>query len=278
MVEHPDLTPGSVDRTRFDLVLADDFTGDSLDRERWIDHYLPHWTTPERSAARYSLDGDGVRLLIEADQPAWRPEDGELRVSNLQTGSFSGPAGSDTGQHRHRPDLRVRTPWPVRRLWAPSAGLVEVRLRASADPTCLTALWLVGLEQASPEQPGEICIAELFGNVVGPERSQVRLGIKAHHDPRLRSEMLDLALEIDATQEHCYGAEWDARGVRFYVDDLLVHQAHQSLDYPLHLMVDLFELPTGGERDVARYPKSAQISSVRGYEPHGQHLGGASGA
>jgi hypothetical protein len=256
----------TLDRAELDLVLSDDFTGDVLDPDRWIDHYLPHWTTAERSAARYDLDGDGLRLLIEADQPAWRPEDGRMRASNLQTGSFSGPTGSTIGQHRHREDLLVRSPQPLRRLWTPSSGLVEARVRASVDPTCLTAIWLVGLEAASPHESGEICVAELFGNVIGGARSQVRLGVKAHHDPRLRTEMVDLILDLDATEEHGYVAEWDSHQVRFSVDDVHVFTVDQGIDYPLQLMVDLFEFPVTDARDPASYPKSAGVRSVRGYE------------
>lgn len=32
-------------------------------------------------------------------------------------------------------------------------------------------------------------------------------------------------------------------------------------------MIDLFEFPTGANRDPADYPKSAQVHSVRGYRP-----------
>jgi hypothetical protein len=85
-------------------------------------------------------------------------------VSNLQTATFSGPAGSDRGTHRHRADLLVRTAQPTRRLFTPSEGLVEARLRATADPTVMLALWLVGVEEGGPEESGEICVAheELF--------------------------------------------------------------------------------------------------------------------
>jgi hypothetical protein len=251
---------------RFELVFADDFTGHTLDADRWIDHYLPHWTTPDRSAARYVLGDRGLWLLIEADQPAWRPEDGLMRVSNLQTGSFSGPLGSSRGQHRHRTDLRVRSPQPTRRLWTPSSGLVEATVRATGDPTCMLAIWLVGLEDTSPEHSGEVCIAELFGNAIGRESSQVRLGLKAHHDPHLRTQMVDLALDLDATEQHSYAAAWDEERVDFYVDETLVHSVVPGLGYPLQLMVDLFEFPTTEERDDADYPKSAQVVSVRGYQ------------
>ena len=74
-----------------EAVFVDDFDDESLDRARWVDHYLPHWTTPDRSRARYALTDDGLQLRIEADQLDWRPEDAPLRVSNIQTATFCGP-------------------------------------------------------------------------------------------------------------------------------------------------------------------------------------------
>src|SRR5690606_38174989 len=82
--------------------LSDDFAG-GPDPAFWVTGYLEHWTTAERAAARYSQAADGLLLRIDEDQPDWRPEDAPLRVSNLQTGSFSGPVGSTRGTHRHRP-------------------------------------------------------------------------------------------------------------------------------------------------------------------------------
>jgi hypothetical protein len=69
------------------FVFGDDFAAGAVDTARWIDHYLPHWTTWGLTA-HYALNERGLQLLIDADKPAWHPEDGELRVSNLQTGSF----------------------------------------------------------------------------------------------------------------------------------------------------------------------------------------------
>ncbi len=258
---------GRLDRSAFALVVDEDFTGPVLDTGLWYDHYLPHWTTPERSRARYALGADGLRLLVDADQPAWLPDDGGMRVSNLQTGTFSGPAGSGVGQMAHRPGLVVRSPQPTRRLWTPSAGLVEATLRASADPTCMLAVWLVGFRESAPEDCGEVCVVELYGDAVGPDRSRARLGVKAHQDPRLHEDVTDVWLDMDATRDHTYAAEWNRDRTRFYVDDVLVHTVDQGTDYPLQLMVDLFEFPTGPERDPSRYPKTALVRSVRGYRP-----------
>jgi hypothetical protein len=251
-----------LDRTRFALEFDEDFAGAALDPRRWVAHYLPQWTTPERSAARYELHPGRLRLRIDADQPAWRTDDGELRVSNLQTGTFSGPAGSALGQHRHRPDLAVVTAQPTRRLYTPSAGLAEAVMRASPDPACMLAFWLIGFEER-PEESGEICVAELFGRA----RSRVRMGVKAHHDPQLSTDMDELSLELDTTDWHSYAAEWTAERVRFYVDDRLVRTVEQGIGYPLQLMVDLFEFPDRPARDPAAYPKAAEVRAVRGYRP-----------
>lgn len=260
-----------LDRSALEPVFGDGFTGPALDPRRWVPHYLPQWTTPERSAARCHLGAEGLVLRIDADQPEWRPEDAGLRVSNVQTATWSGPVGSAQGTHRHRPDLRVRTAQPARRLWTPTAGAVEATVRASADPACMLAVWLVGTEERSPDDCGEVCVAELFGSALGPDRSRVRLGVKAHGDPRLHDDVVDLDLALDATAEHTYAATWDAERVRFFVDDELVRTVEQGLTYPLQLMVDLFELPAEGDeqrdlpRDPARYPKTAVVRSVRGH-------------
>ncbi len=267
LVETVRMTPdaGRLDRSAYTLVFSEDFTADALDERRWVPHYLPQWTTPERSAARYDLSPGLLRLRIDADQPAWRPEDGDLRVSNLQTGTFSGPPGSRLGTHRHRDDVSVRTPQPTQALFTPTGGLVEARLRATADPTAMLALWLVGFEQAGPEESGEICIAELYGHAVGPVRSTVRSGIKAHHDPRLRDDMADVALDLDATDWHTYAAAWTDRTTTVYVDDRPIRTVEQGIGYPLQLMVDLFEFPAGGPRDPAAYPKTGDVAAVRGW-------------
>jgi len=256
-----------LDRTHFELEFDEDFARAELDGDRWVAHYLPHWTTPERSAARYDLRPGRLRLRIDADQPAWRVEDGEMRVSNLQTGTFSGPAGSPVGQHRHRPDLTVATPQPARRLYTPSRGLAEAVMRASRDPTCMLAFWLVGFEEESPEASGEICVAELFGSAIGSDRCRVNVGVKAHGDPRLSWDMEEVELEIDATDWHSYAAEWTPERIRFFVDDRLVRTVEQRIDYPLQLMVDLFEFPESPSREAAAYPKTGEVKAVRGYRP-----------
>ena len=44
--------------------------------------------------------------------------------------------------------------------------------------------------------------AELYGDRIGPDGSSVRTGIKAHGYPRLREDMADVELPLDATGWH----------------------------------------------------------------------------
>ena len=88
----------TLDRSGFEVAFEDDFDRPTLDETRWLPHYLPHWSTPDRTATRYEIRDGVLRLLIEADHAPWCPElDGDLRVSSLQTGVFAGPVGSKVG-------------------------------------------------------------------------------------------------------------------------------------------------------------------------------------
>jgi hypothetical protein len=220
----------------------------------WIAHYLPHWTTPNRSAARYDASADGLRLRIDADQPDWRPEDAPMRVSNLQTGTYSGELGSHGGTHRHREDgLVVRTPTPTRLLWAPSAGRVDVKVSASRDQDCMLAAWLVGTEHQDDRAAAEICIFEID--------AASRTGVKAHGDPRLITDMVQVDLPFDATRPHTWTAIWGNGKTVIGCEGMVVRLLYQAPDYPLFLMLDLFEI--GDPR--GEYPKTATIHSVRGW-------------
>ena len=264
MTSTPDLT----DR-QWTPTFTETFVTADLDPTRWIPHYVPHWTTPERSAARYRLGTDGLELRIDADQPPWRPEEGELRISGIQSGTWSGPAGSSLGPHRHGPQpLVVRSPQASQGLFLPREGAMEATLKAELDHTTMLAFFLVGFEADSPDHSGEICVVELFGNAIGTESSELSLGIKAHHDPTLTDDMIRPTRALDATQWHTYRTKWNDAETRILVDGEQVFHAHQGVAYPMLPMLGLFEFPTSAERPPASYPKRGWVRDVRGFR-HG---------
>lgn len=171
----------------------------------------------------------------------------------------------------------VVTPQPTRRLYTPTGGLVEATLRVVPDPSIMLAFWLIGFEEASPEDSGEICVVELFGDSIGTSlmntslistgESELSIGVKAHHDPRLRTDMERVRIPLDATRWHRYAAAWDAEKIRFLVDHQLVRTVRQSITYPLQLMIDLFEFPRSPSRAASDYPKTGDVRRIRGYRP-----------
>ena len=255
------------ERRAYELEFEDLFEGDTLDERRWVPHYLPQWSSRERSAARYDVGGGCLRLLIEADQQPWCPElDGDVRVSSLQTGVFAGPVGSTIGQHRFHASAVVREAQENVRLYTPRYGLVEMRAQAIADPLTMVALWLIGYED-EPDRSAEICVCEIFGRDVGPEQAAVGMGVHPFGDPRIVDEFSREIVPTDARNFHVYAAEWTPERVSFFVDNEHVKTVHQSPSYPMQLMLGIYEFPAdaGGARSASDYPKQFTVDYVRGY-------------
>jgi hypothetical protein len=252
---------------RYELEFEETFGGDALDTSRWLPYYLPQWSSRERAAARYELRDGYLRLLITRDQEPWCPElDGEVRVSSLQTGVFAGPLGSGIGQHRFHPDAVVTEEQRNVRLYTPRYGRVELRAKASAEPTAMVALWLIGYED-EPERSAEICVCEIFGRDVGDGEALVGMGLHPFGDPRIVDEFEKVRLPIDVREFHVYAADWTPHAVTFSVDGAPVKRAEQSPDYPMQLMLGIYEFPGDGPRAGAGYPKEFVVDWVRGYRP-----------
>jgi hypothetical protein len=226
------VTKPRLDRSAFTLEFSDEFKGDALDEQAWLPHYLPHWSTREASRARYRIADGLLHLRIDADQPAWAPgHTGGLRVSNLQTGAFSGPLGSPVGQHHFAPGLTVSEEQPEARLYLPRRALVEARVAVPSDSRSMAALWMIGYED-SPERSAEICIFEIFGSEIvttnGRTSSVVGHGLHPFGDPDIIDEFHRPALPFDAREFHTYSVDWAPDGVHFWVDDEHVTSTSQK--------------------------------------------------
>ncbi len=250
-----------LDRTAYELEVEDTFDAHVLDESLWIPHYLPHWTSAERAAARDEVGGGTLRLRIDADQPAWSPEHtGEMRVSSLQTGAYSGPVGSTIGQNRTHEAMVVRQAVEPSALHSPTYGLFELRARFTDDPTWMAALWMIGYAD-SPERTGEICVAEVFGRDVGAEAVGVGMGTRRFEDPSLRGDFSVERVAIDAREPHWYAAEWTSDRVAFYVDERIVKVVPESPAYPMQIMLGLFEFRESSE--ASAYPKTFEAGPLR---------------
>ena len=249
------------------LEFCDDFQEETLDTRKWLPYYLPQWSSRENTKPRYHFQDNYLHLKLEADQKPWSVEfDGGIRVSNLQTGCFSGPLGSDRGQNPFRDDLVVREEQPALKLYTPIYGFIEVRLKAVPLAGYLSAFFLTGFAEER-EQSGEICVCEIFGEHVSPEGSQINYGVHPFNDPTITDEFYEDRRDIDASAFHVYAVDWTPEHIDFYIDNEKVRTIHQSPDYEMQLMLNVYELPDAltPESRNTPFPKTMVIDYVRGY-------------
>lgn len=227
--------------------LDERFTGRDLDRSVWFPYYLPHWSSRAESAATWEVRDGELRLSIPPDQPLWCPDvhPEPLRVSCVQTGSTS-------GQQPFADGLAVREEQPAFRGYTPCYGSVEVRMRATVSPRSMFAFWMSGIED-EPHRSGEICVAEVFGDTVDDEGAAVGIGVHRFRDPGLVEEFSADRFPLDVGRFHRYGVDWRPEGLTFSIDDEVVRRVRQSPDYPMQLMIGVFDFPakaTGAEEPV----------------------------
>jgi hypothetical protein len=225
------------------------FGGGRLDEEVWTPAYLPAWSSLRDAAATYEVGDDGLRLTIPPGQPLWCPDlhDPPLRVSAVQSGNWSGPVGTTRGQQSFREGLVVREAQATRWGFTPRHGHAEVECRATLGARSMFSAWMVGLE-LEQNDCGEICLVEVFGHTLttdaaGRPVAGLGCGIKQIRDPRLREEFSADPRPIDVAVDHRYAVDWRPGEVEFSVDDEPVRTVRQAPDYPMQLILGLFDFP-----------------------------------
>lgn len=257
------MTLSKLDRGNYELEFEDDFSSPELDLAKWFPYYLPQWKDRDSTRARYRLDGQRLSLTIEEDQEPWAPEhNGEIRVSNLQTGVLSGPIGSPFGQHHFKEGLTVQQEQESLTLYTPTYGLIELRAKANKDPDCMVALWLIGFE-SDPDDCAEICVMEIFGREIEAGSALVGVGVKAHHDRRVQDDFSKVTVEADVCDWHTYSVEWTSESISFYFDEVCLKTINQSINYSMQLMLNIYEFDRDAGTGV--YPKEFVVDWVRGY-------------
>jgi CTP:molybdopterin cytidylyltransferase MocA/rhodanese-related sulfurtransferase len=236
--------PGDVDAPA-DLAFGDDFDGPGLDLDVWVPHYLPQWSSRAESAATYEVADSELRLTIPTEQGIWCAGDHEppLRVSGVQSGVFSGEVGSTVGQQPFRDGQLVREAQETHWGWTPEYGRLEVRARMDLSPRSMASVWMVGLEDTTSDNSGEICVFEIFGDAFEPGSAAVGSGIKHIRDPKLTWEFDAPRLAIDVAEPHDYAAEWRPGRVDFFIDDRHGKTVNQAPDYPLQMIIAVFDFP-----------------------------------
>ncbi|MEU4744935.1 glycoside hydrolase family 16 protein, partial [Actinosynnema sp. NPDC023658] len=154
-----DFPPNPDTRSGYTLDFAEEFNGTSLDADRWLPYYLPHWTANRENAkARYTVANGVLTERLDPDTPSWNPQyDGTVKISSIQTYNkdwwhrFNYSMPND----HHEPDFNGYTT---------QYGYFEVRAKMSdVGGGGHQALWLVGTEDTSSASANpEIDMIETF--------------------------------------------------------------------------------------------------------------------
>jgi Glycosyl hydrolases family 16 len=227
------------------------------------------WSSREQSAATYAVAGSELRLTIPPDQGLWcgGDHDPPLRVSGIQSGVFSGAVGSTVGQQPFRDGAVVREFQPAQWGWTPHHGRLEIRARMQLSPRSMAAVWMVGLED-EPRRCAEICVFEVFGDALrvdgGTPSAAVGMGVHPFRDPAIVDEFEAPRMPIDVAEHHVYAADWRPGRVDFLVDGEHVKTVAQAPDYPMQMMVAVFDFPEKATGAPADHVPLLAVDHVRG--------------
>ncbi len=102
---------------------------------------------------------------------------------------------------------------------------------------------MVGFEDR-PERCAEICVFEVFGDAVDPGASAaVGMGLHPFRDPAITDDFDAPRLPIDVAGFHDYAVRWTPGEVAFTVDGEGVRRCPRPPDYPMQMMVAVFDFP-----------------------------------
>ena len=261
-----DFIANEIDKKNYIIEFNDEFTASKIDDTKWIPYYLPQWSSREMSKPNYEVREGNLILKITELQKPWCPEfNGNIKCSSIQTGIFSGEMGSSNGQHKINPNCIVREAQKAETTYLPKYGFFEIRAKALIQKSNVVALWMIGFED-SPEKSAEICIFEIKGANIRNGNAKVGFGIHKFQDPVLKEDFYEENFKLDVTKFHIYSAKWTSKKVTFYIDNQKIKEIEQSPDYPMQLMLSIYELlPQQKGHIKVKYPNELIVDYVRGY-------------
>lgn len=222
--------------------MKDDFEGNELNTNYWIPAYLPQWSSREKTIPSYRIQDSILTLYISDAQEPWCPEwNGSVRVSNLQTGVFSGEIGSCAGQHHFTEGLVVREFQQKDFKVTPQYGHIEFKARCNISKENVAALWLIGTEERQ-NQSAEICLFELKGWNVTDEYAVIGYGVHPFGDANIKDEFYEEKFSINVKEWNTYAMEWEKEKITFYINGKKIKVINQSPDYPMQIMLNLYDL------------------------------------
>ena len=153
-----DTPPNPASKSGYTLDFNEEFSGTTLDMNKWLPNYLPHWVPAANyadTAARYTISNGTIKLRVDQDQKPWNPDqDGTVVSSAIQT-------FNQNNWHPFNGSAVNRNNVPTFNGYSTKYGYFEVRAKKSnAGGGGHQAVWLVGTNPTGPQS--EIDFIETF--------------------------------------------------------------------------------------------------------------------
>lgn len=99
------------------------------------------------------------------------------------------------------------------------------------------------------------------------DRCKIGFGVHPFGDPAIHEEFFEQEFVMDPATFHIYAVDWTENGADFYMDNQLIHRSKQSPQYPMQLMLNIYEIPPqeSGSSAKPEYPSEFAIDYVRCY-------------
>jgi hypothetical protein len=92
----------------------------------------------------------------------------------------------------------------------------------------------------------------------------VGMGVHPFRDPAILDEFAAERVEIDVREPHVYAADWRPGRVDFLIDGARVRTVEQAPDYPMQMMVAVFDFPAKAASAPAGHVPLLAVDRVRG--------------
>jgi hypothetical protein len=239
------------------------FEGSDLADDRWVPHYLPHWSSRDGTRATYDVAASVLRLRIPTGQGLWAPDrhTPALRTSTIASGLYAGPLESTIGQQPFAEGLTVTEEQPPFRGWLVDGGRVTVRARADLTARSMVSVWMTGFED-EPDRCGEVCVFEVFGDTVTATSAGVGAGVHQFRDPALREDFSVTPVDLDLREWHDYSVSMSPDGCAWTVDGVELRTSDQRPAYPLQLFVGVFDFPEREDGTTRDHEPSFEVDRI----------------
>lgn len=271
-----DMPANPPEKEGYILDFADEFNEDTLDTEKWIDSYLPHWCAdPSTAKANYRFENGCLIQYIDKDQEPWCPElDGNIISSAIM--SFD---KNWIHNFRNTTENHDRQTWYG---YTTKYGYFEIRAKlADCGGGGHQAWWLVGMQQDtddwnSSKQTGEIDIIENFFPDTGVWKSGAFGWNDTSFSPSWTQQEYVIPSGSLAEEFHIYAMEWTPEVLKFYFDNQLVNVISGSPSYEMGAILNIYA-NTGDMPSNDVWPKEWYIDYYRVWKPGNGYSGINSG-